>query len=108
MFGSFGISVATLTEVGIDGMTLRAYGTRRESVWNRGDPTLIDELIVPDYIQHAQGVVKQFFAALRPAIPEIHNTIEDMIAEGDKVVWRSAIRGTHSGPFRGSRPPASR
>jgi steroid delta-isomerase-like uncharacterized protein len=81
-----------------------------ESVWNQGDPTLIDELVAPDYIQHAQGVppgragVKQFFAALRPAFPDIHNTIEDMIAEGDKVVWRSTIRGTHSGPFRGIPP----
>src|SRR5215213_6032462 len=81
-----------------------------ESVWNQGAPALIDELIVPDYLQHAQGVppgragVKQFFAALRVAFPDIQNTIEDMLAEDDTVVWRSTIRGTHTGPFRGILP----
>jgi steroid delta-isomerase-like uncharacterized protein len=81
-----------------------------DSVWNQGDLTLIDDLIVPDYIQHAAGVppgregVKQFFALLRAAFPDIRNTIEDMIAEGDKVAWRSTIRGTHTGTFRGIPP----
>ena len=81
-----------------------------ETVWNQGDASVIDELVAPDYIQHAQGVpqgsvgVKQFSLALRVAFPDIHNTIEDMIAEGDKVVWRSTIRGTHTGPFRGIPP----
>jgi steroid delta-isomerase-like uncharacterized protein len=78
-----------------------------EEAWNKGNLAVIDELIVPDYIQHVPQVlqgragVKQFFAMLRAAFPDIQNTIEDMIAEADKVVWRSTIRGTHSGPFRG-------
>jgi steroid delta-isomerase-like uncharacterized protein len=81
-----------------------------ETVWNQGDPSVIDELVAQDYIQHAKGVppgragVQQFFTALRAAFPDIHNTIEDMLAEGDKVVWRSTIRGTHTGPFRGIPP----
>ena len=71
---------------------------------------MIDELVAQDYIQHTKGVppgrvgVQQFFTTLRAAFPDIHNTIEDMLAEGDRVVWRSTIRGTHTGPFRGIPP----
>lgn len=89
---------------------VRAY---IEQVWNQGNLQLVDELIVPDFIQHAAGVpqgrqgVKQFFAMIHAAFPDIHNTIEDMLAEDDKVMWRSTITGTHQGPFRGI-PPTGR
>jgi steroid delta-isomerase-like uncharacterized protein len=81
-----------------------------EAVWNQHDPAVIDELIADDFRQHAAGVpqgrdgVKAFFAMLHSAFPDVQNTIEDMIAEGDKVVWRSTIRGTHRGVFRGIPP----
>ena len=38
------------------------------------------------------------------AFPDARMTIEDMIAEGDKVMWRFTIRATHTGPFRGIPP----
>jgi steroid delta-isomerase-like uncharacterized protein len=84
-----------------------------EQVWDRENLAVIDELIAPDYIQHTQGVppgregVKQFFAMVRAAFPDITQTAEDMIAEGDKVVWRWTIRGTHTGPFQ-RLPPTGR
>lgn len=81
-----------------------------DAVWNQGDLTVIDELIAPDFRQHAAGVpqgrdgVKGFFTMLHAAFPDVQATIEDIITEGDTVVWRLTIRGTHRGLFRGIAP----
>jgi predicted ester cyclase len=40
---------------------------------------------------------KQFAATYRQAFPDLQNTVEDMVAEGDKVVVRFRARGTHQG-----------
>ncbi|SRR6266540_7061297 len=77
-----------------------------EDVWDKRNMAAIDELIAADYIQHTRGVppgregVKQFFGMVRAAFPDVTQTAEDMIAEGDKVVWRWTIRGTHTVPFQ--------
>src|SRR5215469_15389355 len=44
---------------------------------------------------------KEFNTATCGAFPDIHFTIEDMVAEGDKVVYRGSARGTHKGEFMG-------
>ena len=80
-----------------------------EEVINQGNIEAIDELIDPGVVEHAAppGVptgregAKQFFAIVRSAFPDLHHTIEDMIAEGDKVVMRSTWSGTHQGEFMG-------
>ena len=43
-------------------------------------------------------------AGFRAAFPDLRFTIEDMVAEGDRVVFRATLRGTHQGPFRGVAP----
>jgi len=43
--------------------------------------------------------MKQAYAILLSAFPNLHYTIEDMVAEGDKVAWRWMIRGTHNGVY---------
>jgi steroid delta-isomerase-like uncharacterized protein len=70
---------------------------------------IFNELLVPDYIWHQAGRPKpltreeteQFMRSLRAAFPDGRVTIEDMIAEGDKVVTRYNSRGTHKGDFMG-------
>ena len=47
---------------------------------------------------------KQFFAMTHSAFPDFHSTLEDMFAEGDKVVQRFTARGTHKGEFMGIPP----
>ncbi|MDQ4077208.1 MAG: ester cyclase [Chloroflexota bacterium] len=42
--------------------------------------------------------------AVKEAIPDLHFTIEDQVAEGDKVVTRYTARGTHQGAFQGLPP----
>ena len=78
-----------------------------DRVWNQHDYTAIDDLIRSDFIQHAPNVppgregVKAFFRMVESAFSEVTFTIEDLIAEGDKVVWRWVLRGKHSGTFQG-------
>ncbi len=82
-----------------------------EEVWNRGNFAVVDELLANDYLGHQSGgetngreSAKQYVAILREAFPDIHFTIEDQIAEGDRVVTRWIARGTHTGEFQGIPP----
>lgn len=47
-------------------------------------------------------------AAFRAAFPDLRFTLEDLVAEGDRVVFRATMRGTHHGPFRGVAPTGRR
>jgi steroid delta-isomerase-like uncharacterized protein len=87
-----------------------------EGGWNQGNLTLVDELYTTDYMIHdpqspnfpgGHAAFKQFVNNLRTGFPDIHVTIEDIIAEGDKVVWRWTITGTHTGDLMGI-PPTGR
>ena len=49
---------------------------------------------------------RQLWAMLLRGLPDLHLTIEDLIAEGDKVVMRASVTGTHQGEYRGLRPTA--
>lgn len=82
-----------------------------EEVWNRGNFAVADELVASDYVGHTQPDetygpegYKQFFATLREAFPDLQFTVEDQIAEGDRVVTRWTARGTHQGEFQGIPP----
>jgi len=72
----------------------------------------IDELVAPDAVVRtplpidATGseALKQVWAMLLRVYPDIHLTVEDLIAEGDKVVGRTTVTGTHRGEFMGLAP----
>jgi len=71
--------------------------------------TLLDKFLAPDYVHHAQKLrglenVKQYEAMIYKGFPDLHDTIEDIIAEGDKVWVRVKVTGTHSGEYRGLAP----
>jgi predicted ester cyclase len=69
----------------------------------------IDELVSPDAVVRtplpigATGAqaLKQVWAMLLRVYPDIHLVVEDLIAEGDKVVGRTTVSGTHQGEFMG-------
>jgi predicted ester cyclase len=72
--------------------------------FNRGDLSLLDELVSPDYVG-AQGDrgpagFKGIVVGLRTAFPDIHYTLDDVVAEADKVAVRWRWSGTHEGVFR--------
>ena len=72
----------------------------------------IDELVEPDAVIHtplpieATGAqrLKEVFARLHRAFPDLHITIEDLIEEEDKVVSRNMVTGTHQGDYMGIPP----
>ncbi len=80
-----------------------------EEVFNDGDLSVADEIFAADYVNRnpAPGEnpslegLKQFVTAVRGSFPDIHFTIDDQIAEGDKVVTRFTWQGTHQAEFAG-------
>jgi steroid delta-isomerase-like uncharacterized protein len=81
-----------------------------KEVFSRGNISLVDELLAPDFVEHEElppGIppgreaVKQFSTLFRSAFPDLKITIDDIIAEGDKVVVRGIWSGTHKGEFMG-------
>jgi predicted ester cyclase len=84
---------------------------------NERDLEALDEFLAPDFVSHEAlppGVppgresVKQLFSMMRSAFPDLQATVEDQIAEGDKVVARLTFSGTQQGDFMGVVPPTGR
>lgn len=82
-----------------------------EEVFNRGRTDLLTELIATDHIGHdpfgdhygPEGL-RIAVAEYREAFPDLQMTVEDLVADGDRVVHRFTLRGTHAGPFMGIPP----
>ena len=84
-----------------------------EEFWHNGRQEVIDELFASDYVNHdlstpeVRGLdaYKQWANGLRDAfqqgMPGWRLTIEDLIAEGDRVAKRWVLRGTHTGDLFG-------
>ena len=83
--------------------------TRRfmEEVFNRGNMKAVDELVSPSIVDHSplpgqepglEGL-KKSLAAWRQAFPDLCVTVDDLIADGDKVMIRTTTTGTHKGTF---------
>jgi steroid delta-isomerase-like uncharacterized protein len=76
---------------------------------NNGPPSALEEFIAADYVYHNPALpdvkdfatLRQFNAMTGAAFPDLHFTIEDLIAEGDKIVYRYSATGTHKGTLSG-------
>lgn len=81
-------------------------------VWNAGNLRAADDLVHPTYVVpgvgQGPGAVKRNVATFRTAFPDLEWTIEDVVAEGDRVALRLTLRGTHRGTFRGMPPTGKR
>jgi steroid delta-isomerase-like uncharacterized protein len=87
-----------------------------EEIFNGGNLDLADELYAPDYVLHDPMLLedlygpeglKQYAAMTLGAFPDARVTVEDQVAEGDKVVSRWTATGTHTGDLMGI-PPTGR
>jgi len=84
-----------------------------EDVVNKGDMRLAEEVLAADYVEHPSfpgtpsGLAgfRQFVAMVATAFPDLHVTVEDVIAEGDKVAARVTVSGTHRGVLLGTIQP---
>ncbi len=82
-----------------------------EQAFNVGNVPVIDELVADNYVNHAGKTevrgpegMKQFVTTYRTAFPDYACTIDDQVAEGDKVVTRWTARGTQRGELMGIPP----
>ena len=82
-----------------------------EEAFNKGNLAVVDKLMANNYVLHTPGQefkgpegFKQYGTMMRTAFPDLHGTIEDMVAEGGKVANRLTLTGTHKGEFMGIAP----
>ena len=87
-----------------------------EDVWHRANVAALDDYLAADYRRHVSPTApplsldgqKQRLAGFRAAFPDIQLTLEDVLVEDDRVVFRSTMRGTHKGEFQGIPPTGAR
>ena len=82
-------------------------------LWSNGNLSLADQLFTPNYTHHDSSSPdfghgpeseRKRATLYRNAFPDLHLTIEDIIAEGDTVMTRWTCRGTHKGDLNGIAP----
>ena len=79
---------------------------------SQGKFAVIDEAIAPTFVyrtsalpeSHGPAGFKEFFTEHRRTFPDIHYTLEEVVAEGEKVVVRWTATGTHQGDLMGIPP----
>jgi steroid delta-isomerase-like uncharacterized protein len=80
-----------------------------DKVFNAHNPAMVDSFCAASFVEHTpapgQGTsrddLKKFFAVYFAAFPDIHATVNFMVADTDKVVAHFTITGTNSGPMMG-------
>jgi steroid delta-isomerase-like uncharacterized protein len=78
-------------------------------VMNEGNEEVIDEITASNFVDHDplpgtspdRDGLHDFVKQVRSAFPDLEATIDDIVAEGDRVAVRSTVRGTHEGDFMG-------
>lgn len=77
--------------------------------WNERNIQLVDEIFAPDFLNHGfvrdpvpgpEGTRQAVQMALA-GFPDFHIGVEDLLADGDKVIVRFTSQGTHQGVFMG-------
>ena len=76
------------------------------------DMSLADAVVSPRFTSHdwphggptGPRAFREYYAAMRAAVPDARYEVDDLIAEGDKVVVRWRLLGTHEGSFQGIAP----
>ena len=85
-----------------------------EEVWNQGDEAAIERYIAVDAVGNDPdfGTGREAFRAQwrtwRTAFPDLHFAVEEVVAEGNTVVGRWTLTGTHRGEFMGIAPTGNR
>ncbi len=84
-----------------------------EEIFNGSNLDAADEIYAADFVDHDRAFswkmhdpvdMKEYVGVLHSAFPDFHVTLEDQVAEGDKVVNRWTAQGTHLGEYMGIAP----
>jgi predicted ester cyclase len=89
-----------------------------EEAFGQGKVELVEEILDPEFVCYdpnsesgavrGADTIKQEIEWFRNAVPDLTYTVEDQVAEGDKVVSRYTASGTHQGEFFGVAPTGNR
>lgn len=90
----------------------KAIVRRWVEIWNTKDLDAVEDLLTPDYVRHDPNAPEisgaaaeaQFVGMVLTAFPDMHITIDKVVAEGDTVVGLLTLRGTQRGEFNGIPP----
>jgi predicted ester cyclase len=82
-----------------------------EEIWNKGDLSVIPEVISPDYIGHnvpqeyiGQEGFKNMMQTVLTGFPDIHVSVDDVFGEGDKLAIHIITTGTQTGKYGDAEP----
>jgi steroid delta-isomerase-like uncharacterized protein len=64
-----------------------------DEMWNQGNPAAAAAIF------EKPASVEKFVGGFLSSFPDLHHTVEEMIADGDRVVVKFSARGTHTGPW---------
>jgi len=98
------LSAAAAADLAANKQLYRSY---IEEMWNKRNPSAADRYLAPNTIEHnprlSPGLEgrKRFVAAVLAGFSDYHAEIQEVMAEGDKVVARVLWTGTQDGPFLG-------
>ena len=79
-----------------------------QALFTRGDLTAVDDYLAPDFVDHNPTIpgrpgdresMRSASQMFRAAFPDWHSRIDDLLADGDKVIERFTAGGTHEGPL---------
>ena len=83
-----------------------------KEVWDKQDPAAVDDFLASNYKRHRSPTTtpltreeqKQLLVRFRAAFPNVQLTVEEIIAEDNRIAFRSTIRATHQGELFGIAP----
>ncbi len=87
-----------------------------DELFGKRDLAVIDADVAPDFRDHdsagdrprGAAAWRQWAEEVLAACPDLEVTVEDLIAQGDRVVTRCVLRGTHAGTLLGVAPTGAR
>ncbi|MBD3206936.1 ester cyclase [Candidatus Bathyarchaeota archaeon] len=87
----------------------KKIGLKLMKAVNEQDMGSLDELVIPEYVNHQLKVgsredLKQILRRQYTGFPDVHRTVEDIIADVETVWIKVKITGTHTGEYRGVAP----
>ena len=68
---------------------------------NKGNLKFADEVFAMDYRGHGPEAIRKYVTELRTAFPDLHVTVGEFVAEGERVAWLRTHHGTHQGEYMG-------
>ena len=111
LFASLILAVASTASAADLETNKKLYRDFVETVINKRQPDAASRYMADDLIEHnaniAQAGRRQFLASVLAGFSDYHGEIQEILAEGDRIVVRTVWTGTQDGPFLGL-PPSGR